>query len=155
MRGGGKMASQDYKFFQCDNELEEQVENFLNKYMIVNKLKGREYLKDMIIYSINYHKKKIIGINEGNGTRSDQKTQNNHTLNYGFNLGKQSVSLQDNKIITKKITLNSEWTSLINGIDSTLLTTIQSKIPFANLHNLLITHVNPTPNEIDSNSSSL
>lgn len=50
------MASQDYKFFQCDNELEEQVENFLNKYMIVNKLKGREYLKDMIIYSINYHK---------------------------------------------------------------------------------------------------
>ena len=106
---------------------------------------------DKVLSSINYHKKKIIGINEGNGTRSDQKTQNNHTLNYGFNLGKQSVSLQDNKIITKKITLNSEWTSLINGIDSTLLTTIQSKIPFANLHNLLITHGNPTPSEIDSN----
>ena len=106
---------------------------------------------DKVLSSINYHKKKIIGINEGNGTRSDQKTQNNHTLNYGFNLGKQSVSLQDNKIITKKITLNSEWTSLINGIDSTLLTTIQSKIPFANLHNLLITHGNPTPNEKDSN----
>ena len=103
---------------------------------------------DKVLSSINYHKKKIIGINEGNGTRSDQKTQNNHTLNYGFNLGKQSVSLQDNKIITKKITLNSEWTSLINGIDSTLLTTIQSKIPFANLHNLLITHGNPTPSEI-------
>ena len=106
---------------------------------------------DKVLSSINYHKKKIIGINEGNGTRSDQKTQNNHTLNYGFNLGKQSVSLQDNKIITKKITLNSEWTSLINGIDSTLLTTIQSKIPFANLHNLLITHGNQTPNEKDSN----
>ena len=106
---------------------------------------------DKVLSSFNYHKKKIIGINEGNGTRSDQKTQNNHTLNYGFNLGKQSVSLQDNKIITKKITLNSEWTSLINGIKSTLLTTIQSKIPFANLHNLLITHGNPTPNEKDSN----
>ena len=106
---------------------------------------------DKVLSSFNYHKKKIIGINEGNGTRSDQKTQNNHTLNYGFNLGKQSVSLQDNKIITKKITLNSEWTSLINGIDSTLLTTIQSKIPFANLHNLLITHGNQTPNEKDSN----
>ena len=30
---------------------------------------------DKVLSSFNYHKKKIIGINEGNGTRSDQKTQ--------------------------------------------------------------------------------
>ena len=58
---------------------------------------------DKFLSSINYHKNKIIGINEGKGTRSDQKTQNNHTLNHGFNRGKQSFSLQN-----KKITPNSE-----------------------------------------------
>ena len=98
----------------------------------------------VVVSSINYHKKKVIGINEGNGTRSDQKTQTNHTLNYGFNLGKTSVALNDKKHITHKYTINSEWKSIINEINPSLLTGIESKIPFPNLHNLLITNRNPT-----------
>ena len=96
------------------------------------------------ISSINYHKKKVIGINEGNGTRSDQRTQTNHTLNYGFNLGKTSLALNAKKQITHKYTINAEWNTIINEIQSTLLTGIESKIPFSNLHNLLITYGSPT-----------
>ena len=99
----------------------------------------------VVISSINYHKKKVIGINEGNGTRSDQRTQTNHTLNYGFNLGKTSLALNAKKQITHKYTINAEWNTIINEIDSSLLTGIESKIPFSNLHNLLITNGSPTP----------
>ena len=98
----------------------------------------------VVISSINYHKKKVIGINEGNGTRSDQRTQTNHTLNYGFNLGKTSLALNAKKQITHKYTINAEWNTIINEIDSSLLTGIESKIPFSNLHNLLITNGSPT-----------
>ena len=98
----------------------------------------------VVISSINYHKKKVIGINEGNGTRSDQRTQTNHTLNYGFNLGKTSLALNAKKQITHKYTINAEWNTIINEIESSLLTGIESKIPFSNLHNLLITNGNPT-----------
>ena len=98
----------------------------------------------VVISSINYHKKKVIGINEGNGTRSDQRTQTNHTLNYGFNLGKTSLALNAKKQITHKYTINAEWNTIINEINSTLLTGIESKIPFSNLHNLLITNGSPT-----------
>ena len=48
---------------------------------------------DMIHPSLNYRNDKIIGINNGNGTRSDRKTQNNYTLNYGFKLGKKSLNI--------------------------------------------------------------
>lgn len=101
---------------------------------------------DKVFSSINYHKKKIIGINDGNGTRSDQRTQTNHTLNYGFNLGKKSISFTgDNKQSTLHIGfLNEEWKTSIGAIDSTLINKIQSKIPFANLHNLLITFCSTT-----------
>ena len=98
----------------------------------------------VVISSINYHKKKVIGINEGNGTRSDQRTQTNHTLNYGFNLGKTSLALNAKKQITHKYTINAEWNTIINEIKPSLLTGIESKIPFSNLHNLLITNGNPT-----------
>ena len=98
----------------------------------------------VVISSINYHKKKVIGINEGNGTRSDQRTQTNHTLNYGFNLGKTSLALNAKKQITHKYTINAEWNTIINEIKPSLLTGIESKIPFSNLHNLLITYGKPT-----------
>ena len=101
----------------------------------------------VVISSINYHKKKVIGINEGNGTRSDQRTQTNHTLNYGFNLGKTSLALNAKKQITHKYTINAEWNTIINEIKPTkptLLTGIESKIPFSNLHILLITYGSPT-----------
>ena len=115
----------------------------------------------VVISSINYHKKKVIGINEGNGTRSDQRTQTNHTLNYGFNLGKTSLALNAKKQITHKYTINAEWNTIINEIDSSLLTGIESKIPFSNLHNL-ITNGSPTPTisssclqEIELNTNNL
>lgn len=119
----------------------------------------------VVISSINYHKKKVIGINEGNGTRSDQRTQTNHTLNYGFNLGKTSLALNAKKQITHKYTINAEWNTIINEIKPTkptLLTGIESKIPFSNLHNLLITNGSPTPTisssclqEIELNTNNL
>ena len=119
----------------------------------------------VVISSINYHKKKVIGINEGNGTRSDQRTQTNHTLNYGFNLGKTSLALNAKKQITHKYTINAEWNTIINEIKPTkptLLTGIESKIPFSNLHNLLITYGSPIPTisssclqEIELNTNNL
>ena len=116
----------------------------------------------VVISSINYHKKKVIGINEGNGTRSDQRTQTNHTLNYGFNLGKTSLALNAKKQITHKYTINAEWNTIINKIKPSLLTGIESKIPFSNLHNLLITYGTSTPTisssclqEIELNTNNL
>lgn len=103
---------------------------------------------DKVNSSINYHKKKIIGINEGNGTRSDQRTQTNHTLNNGFSLGKKSINFEGNNKQTtfKKFILNSEWTTNINTIDKSLISTIETKTPFTNLHNLIITFgtINPS-----------
>ena len=35
MKGGGKMTSQDYKFFQCDNELEEWKKTHKGNYDLI------------------------------------------------------------------------------------------------------------------------
>ena len=41
--------------FNCDEELDQFVEEFLNENRIIKKFKGRQFLKDMIIYSVNYN----------------------------------------------------------------------------------------------------
>ena len=147
------------EFASCQQYYNHEItRNILESEISISQLKKcfneNEYNPDagkssdkVVISSINYHKKKVIGINEGNGTRSDQRTQTNHTLNYGFNLGKTSLALNAKKQITHKYTINAEWNTIINEIKPTkptLLTGIESKIPFSNLHILLITYGSPT-----------
>ena len=152
------IISEFKKFASCQQYYNHEItRNIIESEISISQLKKcfneNEYNPDagkssdkVVISSINYHKKKVIGINEGNGTRSDQRTQTNHTLNYGFNLGKTSLALNAKKQITHKYTINAEWNTIINEIEPkpTLLTGIESKIPFSNLHNLLITNGNPT-----------
>ena len=168
------IISEFKKFASCQQYYNHEItRNIIESEISISQLKKcfneNEYNPDagkssdkVVISSINYHKKKVIGINEGNGTRSDQRTQTNHTLNYGFNLGKTSLALNAKKQITHKYTINAEWNTIINEINSTLLTGIESKIPFSNLHNLLITYGSPTPTisssclqEIELNTNNL
>lgn len=50
------MSGMNLEFFKTDKQTEREVEQFLDEHQILKKFKGREYLKDMIIYNINYHK---------------------------------------------------------------------------------------------------
>ena len=168
------IISEFKKFASCQQYNNHEItRNIIESEISISQLKKcfneNEYNPDagkssdkVVISSINYHKKKVIGINEGNGTRSDQRTQTNHTLNYGFNLGKTSLALNAKKQITHKYTINVEWNTIINEIKPSLLTGIESKIPFSNLHNLLITYGSPIPTisssclqEIELNTNNL
>lgn len=59
------MVDIDYSMFQTTSEIELQVDMFLDEHNILKKFKGRQYLKDMIIYNINYHNRynNIVDIN--------------------------------------------------------------------------------------------
>lgn len=59
------MVDIDYSMFQTTSEIELQVDMFLDEHNILKKFKGRQYLKDMIIYNINYHNRynDIVDIN--------------------------------------------------------------------------------------------
>lgn len=60
------MVYGDYSMFQTDKETELKIDMFLDEHKILKKFKGREYLRDMIIYNINYHNQynDIIDIND-------------------------------------------------------------------------------------------
>lgn len=47
------MLNKDFSLFETTKEIELEIDTFLDKYQIRKDLTGREYLKAMIIYSLN------------------------------------------------------------------------------------------------------
>ena len=115
---------------QCFNE--EEINNDAGK------------SSNMIHPSLNYRNDNIIGINNGNGKRSDRKKQNNYTLNYGFKLGKQSLNINKSNGIINNIDTLGEWNSIQNSSEFAELflpgdinNIISGKRLFPNLHELI------------------